>query len=526
MPIKPNIVQEICAIARLQVQDLYPELKTIFIPHQNGAFPDIVASKDYDMPKHPATKIARTILEKHSSRDETSFIGIAISQEKKWLGLSNSDNLLAIFNVNLDQFSGPRDFRHNLYNHLWHAIDLIEVRKKPEYAGKFTSGPMIPKRSPMNLARLNLQADAFSATMCGLMGEDDAITVLAKQRAMDSIYPSSYRQTEDFPFPITLEAVEYGYQDLIKRKPEKSKYMFYARQLAAETGRAFDDSNIRQWWAFAEPAQEMAWRGFSPNIILGCAIHTSEDAFVRAMGHLVSDITHKHPEQALDEDNDFNAFANKEKTHMLHRERMEQAFEEAIAKGVYEESCQPLIMAANKQNEDMAEGHVLGWCANALQSAARAFDGAVKTGNSPAQAARLQFEGSKDSTTWEDIEKIGQVALEQRRKGNAFTLGNIAEICTQNKTFSPILGSIKMTMTDPTYIQKLAQSNDLAVKGPSLSNAPAFTPPTPTPAAPAVSVGMSPPTLGGGGAASRIAAINKARQEQQRVQSSQEEEKA
>lgn len=506
MAIKNDVLQEICAVARLQIQDLYPEFKTVFVPHENGTLEDIVSSKDYELPKHPAASIATTILEKNAHRDQTGFIGLAIATEKKWFGLSGTDKIMGVININKDEFLGARDFRRAIYHSLWHAIDLMEVRKRPEFSGKFKSGPMIPKRSPMNLARLNLQADAFSSTMCALLGEMDSIEILAKKRAMDSIMPSGYRKTEDYPFPIALETMDYAFAEVKSLKPAKTKYMYYARHLAFEVGRTFDDASIRQWWAFAEPAQEMAWQNFTPETILGCAIHTSDDPFVRSVGLLVSDLSGKYPLKPSEDYAEFNAFAKHEKTKALHREMVEKAFEDAVARGTYEESGQPLIMAANKQNEALSNGQFLGWCAVALQAAARAFEHALKSGAPPAQAARMEFEGGKNNPEFEEIQKIGRAAVDQKRKGNAMTLGNIAEICTHNPDLAPVLKSIKMTMADPAFVQKLEQANDFMPKGPAREKTPAPKMPAPTPMAAPSAPAFTAPAPGLGGNGNRVAA--------------------
>ncbi len=510
MTIKKDVLQEICTVAKLQIQDLYPEFRPLFVPHQGGAFRDVVEARDYELPKHPASETAHSILQKFAHRDESSFLGLAISQKRKWFGLSATDHLLGVFNLNVDEFAGAREFRRMLYHNLWQAIDLIEVRKRPEFSGKFKSGPMIPKRSPMNLARLHLQADAFSSTMCSLLGERDAIEILSTQRAMDALTPAGHRKTEDYPFAIALDTMQYAYAEILKEKPTKTRYMYYARQLAINVGKAFDDSNIRQWWAFAEPAQEMAWRNFAPETILGCAAYTSEDPYIRSIALLISDITGKDPLKVDEDYSEFNAFAKEQNTQTLHRDMMERAFEDAVAKGMYEESGEPLIMAANKQNEDLSNGLFLGWCANALQAAARAFESALKSGAPPAQAARLEFEGGKNNPEFEDIQEIGRAAMEDRRKGNAATLANLAEICAHNPAFAPVMASVKMTLKDPGFLKKLETANDLAPKmsGPAHTMAPKA--PAPAAATPAQAPAFSAPGLGGN--AARAARIQAARQ--------------
>lgn len=517
MAVKPETLQEICNLAARQVQDLYPDMQAMFLFHSSGHFHEVVATNDHGALKHPAGKIALDILGKHNHREQSGFIGLAVQHRVKWFGLASTDSILALFNINIDEFDTPKNARRAIYHHLWHAIDLTEVRGRKEFASKFRSGPLIPKRSPMNLARLNLQADVFTSVMCGLMGEDNALDLLAHQRAQDSILPVHGRRAEDYPLVIAIESARYAYSQLAVLKPAKTKYLHYARRLAIEVGNTFDDKSIRQWWGFSEPGQDMAWRNLTPEIILGCAVNTSDNAFVRATGHLVSELTGIAPCSGTELAGTYNAYGRKEQNKLLHREIAEKTFAEAVAKGVLEESGHPLISAANQQNENLAEGIILGWCAHALQAAARAFENALSVGASPLQAAHMEFVGTNDIPTWESLTKMGDTIIEQKRQGLGVTLGTVAEIGSSHADFAPLLGSVRATMKDPEYIKKLEAANDLAIRhaGPA-PVAPSAPKAAPTiqyaPSAPAPNV----PGLGGnaGGAARQRAHMERLRQQQ------------
>lgn len=498
MVIKQDTLQEICSLAARQVQDLYPTLQVAFIPHAQGMFQQVVATGDYNIRRHPAAQTAKNILEKNNNREQSGFLGIAIAHQVKWYGFASSDHVLALFNINTDEFMTTREARRDIYHLLWHAIDLFKIRHKPEYYSKFRSGPMIPKRSPMNLTRLNLEADVFSTIMCGLQGEEDALESLAQMRASTSLTASSALRAEDYPYVIALEAAQYAYTELQASHPMRTKYMALAAHITNEVGKAFDDESIKQWWGFAEPAQDMAWRGYSGEIILGCAINTSENPFVRAIGHLVGDISGIEPISDSKLHAVYNPFASSEANLMLHREMMEKTFDDAIRNGIREESGQPLLSAANAQNEGLLTGAVLGWCANALQAAARAFDSARASGMSPLQAARMEFEGTKDMVEWDALRKVGDSVIEERRKGYGLTLASLAELCNAAPLFAPILNSLRMTMREPAYGYAPNPSLGLALGAEFENNAvmpmPSFVPQM-APAAPVM--GFAPSGPGG-----------------------------
>lgn len=518
MAIEQASLQKICDIIIKQVRELYPDLHISFIPHANGLFHTIVETGEYDIQSHPATDIAHDIMEKSSNRNESSFLGMAIHNEVKWFGFASKDTMLGLFNLNTDEFVDENEARQTLYHLIWHALDLAELRQRPEYFGKFKSGPMIPKRSPMNLARLNLQADIFASIMGSLYGDKDCIHSIAHRRAFDALTPISIRRAEDYPFCIAMESTEYALGELQKLKIPLTKYMYYARQIAVEVSQAFSEASIRRWWGFSEPAQDMVWRDVSAEITLGCAISTSEDAHVRAIGHLVQDITQVQPVEGDALLHAYNTFANIEHSKLLHREMIERALEEAITIGIVQESGQPLFMAANQQNEELAEGHILGWCANAMQAAARAFENALSNGSSPDVAARMEFEGTRHNPEWDTLKKLGENIVGQKRVGFGATLGQVAELCSQNSAFASVMGAIKMTMNDPGYIRKLEAANDFLLGNvtPSMAG-PA--PRAAKPSEPVVGPSFAPsaPGLGGGGAAARTHAANIQRMQNQKA---------
>ena len=469
-------VEQACAMISRQVQEIYPEMTLHFVVHGNGQLRERITLSEHEVIRHEAGDTARTILQKVPKTERSSFLGIAVAQEKTLLGLSTKDHIMALFTVNAQDYADIREARTSIYHLVWHAIDLMDIRKKANYKRKFKSGPMIPKRSPMNLARANLQADVFAAVMNGLNGDSETLNFVADMRGRSALTSHPERRAEDYPYIIALEACEFAWSELERNKIPRSRYIETARQLATEVGLTFDEASVQQWWAFSEPAQDMAWRGHKPAEILGASVFTSEDPYVRATGYLVSEVTGIEPSRPREDDSYYNAFANQERNRQLHKERIDSAFEEAVLQGLEEESARPILDAANAQNENLTEGRIIGWCANALQAAAKAFESAMADGASPGDAARVKFDDQKMEISWDAIKELGDKIVEQRREGVALTLGHIAEICNENPAFAPVLGAMKVTMNDPHFVQKLQASNDLSftpkpgapeVKGPA-----------------------------------------------------------
>jgi len=319
----------------------------------------------------------------------------------------------------------------------------------------------------------------------------------------------SEQRAEDYPFLIAMEATAFAFAEIDRAQLPPQRFIEAARKTSIEVGRAFDEGSLRKWWAFSEPAQDMAWRGIEKEEILGAAVNTSEDPYIRATGYLVSEVAQIEPLPATNLLKIYNAYTDQDRNQTLHREMMETAFAEAIALGLEEESGRPFLNVANVQNEGLLEGRILGWCASALQAAAKAFENALANGMSPSQAARLEFEGARGQMGWDAIKDLGDSIVAQKRHGNALTLGHIAEVSSANPIFAPVLNALRVTMNDPVYLMKLQAANDLdfipapepmapSPSAPVLQAAPKMAPAmmAPLPRGPGMAPGMG---MGGGG---------------------------
>ena len=466
MAVTIDSIQYVCDNLQRDIGVVYPGLSLYFIIHRQGRMRESIALAEHEIISHPAGNAARAIIRKHSKNERSSFLGIAIASESRMMGFKTEDHLLALFTINQDEFDCDESACAQIYHLAWHAIDLYEIRQEPTYYKKFKTGPMVPKRSPINLSKANLQADCFAAALAALKGDSSMLKFIDKKRGFDALKPIADFKAEDYPTIISMQACAYAIEELLSQPIGRTDQIKESRLLSLNVGQAFEQSAIQQWWNFAQPAQDMAWRGFRPEEILGAAMNTSDDPYVRSLSYLVQEVTELEASNAAALQNRYNAFVTPEVNMRLHHEMVDTVFEEALTQGMKESSGDALIIAANKQNQGLTEGSIIGWCANALQDAANAFDKALKAGKQPEQLARMQFEGGREKSTWEDLKKLGNRIVEKRRQGMAVTLGTIAEICHDHPAFAPVLNSIKVTLNDPSYTQALQASNDLAM-GPS-----------------------------------------------------------
>lgn len=481
-------------IAR-QVNDAERTLTMAFIPHERGRRDEALSLDEPSLLAHPAGVFIRHLLRNRAAEEGSAFYGLSIRTKKTFLGLLRKTSMLGLATLDNEEIRTPEEARHCLYHFAWHALDLAAVRQKPEYRGRFDNGPMIPRRKRIAQGKANLMADLFAATMAAFQGDRAAPRRIGTERAAQSLVARQGKDPGLFPYLLAVESADLSIAETLKGSVSKSRMIALARQVTAEVGATLDEGLLRQWHAFCTSAQDMAWRGYEPERILGAAIHGSEDPYVRSIGYLVAEATSLTPMGSADIKKGYNAFADPEINARAHREITEEIFAEAMAQGVYENSSSPFIEAANAQNRSLTEGRILGWCAAALQAAARAFDMALASNRPPGQAAHERFTTARNETGWETLEGLGEKIVDRRQKGHAVTLGGIAKLCESAEPLKSIADSVSLSLKDPAFAARLEAANALT-HTPPMPAAPA--PAGPRPSAPPAPVAIpAGPALGG-----------------------------
>lgn len=495
---KHAYIQKICTMIGAQCHAAFPALRVHFIIHAPGRLAEQMSLALEETARLPGGASVKKILTKEPMTERSALLGIGVKSGKGLLGLGKKDRCLALININMDDVEDQRDTRHLAYHLAWQAIDLMHYCLDARNKDKFHDGPMIPKRSPANLTITHLKADIFAAAMNTLQGQKNALSDLAHTRAHNSLIPYRLHRVEDYPYVIAAEATQYALSALEKRGlPARQNKVKKACALADEIGDALDDNQLKQWQAFAAPAQNMAWAGHPADEILGAAINTSENPYIRTTGLLVAQFTGITPLSASAMRSRYNSFTGFERNERLHKERMDSIFEAALSKSLQAQNATSLKEAAITQNEKLADGEMLGWCANALQAAEEVFDSSIGHDKHKAEnMARRRFHDQKDKTAWVDLNRLGEDIIEQKRAGFAMTLNSLADLCHDNPAYKVIHQSVQHTLADPAYARKLDAANDLAYtpRAPGYDLAPAA--PAPRTPAPAPALHGA-PTFGG-----------------------------
>ena len=505
MALQIDTVNHACELITRQIRDSYRQLTVNFVVHHDGQMSEALSLAAQDMLSHPAAETALHIMRKKRHTQESALLGTAVAKEQILFGLASRETALALCTLNIDDFDNVKEARRYAYHLAWHAIDAFEYHNAPVNREEGNSRVVVRKRNALAIASANLRADAFSAIICSLQDDYEAIRKLAQLRGLAAISRRSGHTPEYYPFVIAMEAAEFAAQQLRKKNLPKKKLIPAALQAARAIGKTFDDVLLRQWLGFSQPAQDMAWRGFEKDEILSAAINTSQNTYVRAAGYLISEITAIPPASIFDINETYSPFADDRFNERLHQKLVEKTFEDVIAEGLKRNSSDPFFETAERQNQELTEGRVVGWCAAALQSAARGFDSALANGGSPAVAARREFEGEKDKTTWDTLKDLGKSIIRNTRGGQPVTLSSIDDLTKENQAANAIRRSVQATIKTPAYQQRLDAASELHVRnepqtpGFVIANAP--TPPQ----GPAIQARVPQgPAMGRGGAARTI----------------------
>lgn len=519
MGLKLDSVAQACQQIAREIRDEYGLLTLHYIPFHEGQIEEALNISAQQLIMHPAIDKTLYLLKNMDIPTYSSYLGTLVEKQRILFGLSSREVFLSLSCINVDHFDNIRDVKAQAYHCAWHGINVLKTRRHMTRKDRRLNDIMYLPRNLIEAGQKNLQADTFSAIMCALDDDKTAVSRIAKARSLAALSRIPHHKPETYPFTIAMEATQYAINEHLKKNPPRRKRIPLSLKIAEEMAMTFDTESLRNWLAFAEPAQDMAWQQINQEDILGSAIYISQNTHVRAIGHLVASLTEVKPVSILETREKHSAYADHKANESLHEKTTNSIFEEVMARGIDEHSSEPFIKEANKQNEALTNGHILGWCAAALQAAAKAFDKAIDSGRAQAEnAARKKFIEERGKTTWEQLKQLGQEIIKQYRMGKEMTFETLMNTCEASQQYAPVLSSVTLTVNNPQYIAQLEAANDL-------NHIPEQPAPEPQSPAPTVSPQVMPAAPGmGGGRAGRPPAVPPAAQ-QTAKQSSKSEEK-
>ncbi len=495
MALQIDTVEHACKLITREIKDYQKTLTIHYIIHHEGQRTEALGLAAQEILPHPASETAMHFLQKKSRGEDSILLGTAVARQNIFLGLITRDSLLALCTINIDQFETLKDAKRHAYHLAWHALDAASYHSDPQNRTGNAKEIIVRKRNALELAYANMKADVFSAAISAFHRDKDAARRIALKRGLNAIKTRSLHSPEFYPFAIAVEATEFALSQVNPKTITKKKIVPTALKIATAVSKTYDESTLRHWLAFSEPAQDMAWQGYSEAEILGAAINTSPDTYIRATGYLVSELAAIDPSSILDVNEKYSPFADAEFNANLHEKMIDQIYQDVIAQGLQQDSSLPFLDMANKQNSSLTDGNVLGWCASALQAAGVAYDRAKEKGDAPEYYAEQEFQNKKQKTSWEELRGLSKDIVKSQRQGNNVTLSELQKIAEEIKGLQELRESVTQTIRDPQYQHRLAAANELAARPNMAPEGPAKPAPSAVPKTPVH--GLSIPGLGG-----------------------------
>lgn len=410
---------------------------------------------------HKTLKALKYIVAKAPITEDSALLGVSCSVQKGLLGLSKKRDHHSLIVINLHETKSSDTLRLMLCRMISESLDITDFYENKYDQKDSNHFPVLNQGKPLTRSYNNLKADVFAALVMAFLGNRDALKALAKSRSEAVLKPKVKFSPEEYPFIIAMESLNFALNEM-NTLPPKNQIFAKARQLSNAVLHTFESSQIHQWWNFAKPAQDMAWRGINQQEIISYAVNTSDDPYVRATGMLIADILGLDPKRSNDALSKYNAFANSEHNHRAHKKAAEAVFEETMLEAIKTQDGRPLYDAANQQNLNLTEGKVLGWCAHALQAAGDAYEKARLEGIEAADIVRKEFGQTISDDVWDSLKKFGESIVKKSRIKGHLSMDDTKEIAESDNQFARIFESILQTLRDPSYMAKLEAANDMA----------------------------------------------------------------
>lgn len=445
-------------VIRRQVQEEMPELTPIIILHEDGNRANAIARTKAEVSNYFGSDAILEALKPHEKKNHTEFADLVTVEKPIFPMMPKKIYQYALIFINLSQASSTNETRVHMYSMAYSAIHAAREQKTTQSPEVQQSSASLPSHENRQMqAKQNLAAEIFASLMIELQGEHGFIEYIAKQRLKDTLTRCTGAQPELHPFPIVMETLKIIHDELQESFNPKAHLISQALQITEEVIDTHEeDDTIRHWWIFAEAAQEMAWMEFDVETILSIATYTSEDPYIRATAHMVSDYLNITPSAITDLDS-YNPFTEPEANMRAHKRACDQIFD-SLMPGEYEDYVLTRFSKAiQEQNKSLSEGLPLGWCGVRLDTIIATIDKNQRAGNPPIAHKDIEkiFEEQDKAIPWNTLLKANKMILKEYREHSSLTCEDISSILRRDDAFLPILEIYeKYTPTSRNFIKK------------------------------------------------------------------------
>ncbi|MCD8497991.1 MAG: hypothetical protein LRZ85_07915 [Alphaproteobacteria bacterium] len=415
--------EHICERARRALAQIDRDVKPVFIIYRSGEFETALNNAKQKWERSRAGKILLKFLSEMQEPSGPQFSGIVYYNPRNLIPFLRQEQILAPVFVNIDNFIDPAEAQHQVYHSFWHILNLLNdfrlARKTPE-TQDYTQKKFIlkPQYLKFKETRHNLIADIFGAFMTEFEQKSNFIEKLALIRAERTIQKTPGFLLEKYPYPLVAEASRLVFDDLKSAFEDINQLFPVAFKMASEVASTYGDEVIQQWRDFCLPAQEMAWLDYAPETILGNAVFTAEDPYVRTSAYLICELLEHTAEPAANR-NLYNPYATGEKNRSLHFRACEEAFHRILSRAASMSDPSAFIEEVRRQNKQLAQGNPTGWCAYAIMESGNVFEKCLQT-ELTIEDVSDAFQKALPRVNWEDILKVSRTIITMHREKKDF----------------------------------------------------------------------------------------------------------
>ncbi|MFA7275974.1 MAG: hypothetical protein WC043_04155 [Pseudobdellovibrionaceae bacterium] len=436
-----------CTSLRGQLNNGFAGSDIYFLIYEKGEKGKAVTALLSRFKGHPASDEAAALIKfKSSAQEKNAFLGLISKEVKSNFGFNKSLYHVGFIEIFISDKLSDEEMFLSICRNCYKYIDSLVTYRPAK--GPSQSAIKQPKQSNLSIIKGNLGADIFAVLQMESYGFKDVNTFLAKIRCTELLSASLEIAPEEHAYTIAYDVINHTLESYEKIEGVSLELSTAIRNysLSQDILSSFEDQDFESWVRFVMPCQTMIWGGYDPAHILGAAIHTSPNPYAKAMAYLIGDITGISPTPEEHLPQGYNAFLDDAVNEIGHMKYMDEIFEMSIMHVLEADTVIPLLRMADIQNDALTQGKIYGWCADALQAAARAYGNAISLGVPGHQAARLEFHVVKKLVTFQSLKKLSRHINSLRRSRVKPTLDILRDWCQGQNEFAHTQKSIEETL--------------------------------------------------------------------------------
>ena len=273
---------------------------------------------------------------------QSEFLGTIETYRSGFGGLIKKKLYLNIIALNTGLYDTEEEMELDLYRLSWNACNAL--KNMMENSGKDGRDRiLVPNPKGIRLLSNNLQSDIFASLLYSLIYREDYVEKLGRNRAKAVIDSSSKFEPDLFPFIMTLDQTKYMCNQLLNKRKLNSnpvEQVWAASKIILQT---MNQKKLEVWQRFAKYSQDMAWRGFSSEVILSIAIDRNDDIETKKLGVQVASLTDTKPVSADESVGYYNPYKTDVENAEIHLSLIDELFENLLTRAIFENSAKPLL---------------------------------------------------------------------------------------------------------------------------------------------------------------------------------------